>query len=139
MEGFLKKYKEAGLKLTPQRIAILTFLDGNTGHPTAEEIFAGVRETYPTVSFATVYNTLQALTTRGQLTEVTINPERKHFDPNTEPHHHAMCSGCDKIVDIFDDYSEALSLPQNVGDGFEGFSITGNHVEFYGVCADCTE
>lgn len=139
MEEFLKKYKEAGLKLTPQRIAILTFLDGNTGHPTAEEIFAGVRETHPTVSFATVYNTLQALTTRGQLTEVTINPERKHFDPNTEPHHHAMCSGCDKIVDIFDDYSEALSLPQNVGAGFDGFSITGNHVEFYGVCGDCTE
>jgi Fur family peroxide stress response transcriptional regulator len=138
MEKFLEKYREAGLKLTPQRIAILTFLDGNTGHPTAEEIFAGVRETHPTVSFATVYNTLQALKTRGQLTEVTINPERKHFDPNTEPHHHAMCSECDKIVDIFDDFSEALKLPKDVGDGFDGFSVTGNHVEFYGVCGDCT-
>ncbi len=136
MEDFISKFRGLGFKLTPQRIAILTFLDGNTGHPTAEEIFAAVRQEYPTVSFATVYNTLQALSDRGQLTEVTIDPERKHFDPNTDPHHHAMCSECEKIVDVFVDYSETLSLPDTVSGEF---NVTGNHVEFYGVCGDCAE
>lgn len=134
MERILSKYRGKGFKLTPQRIAILKFLDGNTNHPTAEDIYTEIKKKYPTVSFATVYNTVQALRDRGELLEITIDPQRKHFDPNPSAHHHIMCTGCGKIGDVFTDYSKALDLPEEVT---KEFSVTGNHVDFYGVCSSC--
>ncbi|MFQ5736424.1 MAG: Fur family transcriptional regulator [Thermodesulfobacteriota bacterium] len=136
MDKIISRYRGKGFKLTPQRIAILQFLEGNTGHPTAEEIYSEIKKTNPTVSFATVYNTLQALKDRGELLEITIDPQRKHFDPNPEPHHHIICTECKKIGDIFVDYSMALSLPEEV---LEEFQATGNHIDFYGICRDCRQ
>ena len=134
MERILSKYRGKGFKLTPQRIAILKFLEGNTSHPTAEDIYTEIKKKYPTVSFATVYNTVQALRDRGELLEITIDPQRKHFDPNPSAHHHIMCTGCGRIGDVFTDYSKALALPKEVT---SEFSVTGNHVDFYGVCSSC--
>ncbi|HBG47154.1 MAG TPA: transcriptional repressor [Deltaproteobacteria bacterium] len=136
MEGIVRKYRGKGFKLTPQRIAILKFLEGNTSHPTADDIYTEIKKRYPTVSFATVYNTVEALRERGELIEVTIDPERKHFDPNPTPHHHIMCTECGKIGDVFTDYSEALRLPENIT---SEFMLTGNHVDFFGLCAGCRD
>jgi len=134
VEKIIERYRGKGFKLTPQRIAILKFLEGNTNHPTAEDIFTEVKKKNPTISFATVYNTIQALKDRGEILEITIDPERKHFDPNPEPHHHIICAKCKKIDDIFVDYSEALKLPADI---LDRFSPMGNHVDFYGICKDC--
>ena len=46
--------------------------------------FRAIKVKHPTVSFATVYNTVQRLRDRGFLMEITIDPERKHYDPNTK-------------------------------------------------------
>jgi Fur family peroxide stress response transcriptional regulator len=84
------------------------------------------------MSFATVYNTLDSLREKGYLLELTIDPAKKRFDPCTELHHHLICTSCRKVRDIHKDF--ALDLPdQTKGD----FSITGNHIEFYGICAEC--
>ncbi len=136
MEKIINRYRGKGFKLTPQRIAILQFLEGNTSHPTADDIYREIRKKHPTVSFATVYNTVQALKDRGEILEITIDPERKHFDPNPEPHHHIICSVCKKIGDIFVDYSQALRLPEDV---LKEFHTTGNHIDFYGICKDCRQ
>lgn len=134
MEKIIERYKGKGFKLTPQRMAILKCLDGNTSHPTAEDIFREIKKQFPTVSFATVYNTIQTLRDRGELLEITIDPKRKHFDPNPAPHHHVICSSCGCLGDVFTDYTEALRPPAEVT---ERFRITGNHIDFYGICADC--
>lgn len=130
----IDKYGSKCFKFTPQRLAILDFLDGNTSHPTAETIYREMRKKYPRMSFATVYNTMEALKRRGEIMEITINPERKHYDPNASPHHHVICTACGKIGDVFVDFSPFLSLPSEVTDEF---SVTGSHVNFYGVCAEC--
>ncbi|MBI5598388.1 MAG: transcriptional repressor, partial [Deltaproteobacteria bacterium] len=57
MKETIERYREKGLKLTPQRLAILEYLEGNTSHPTAEDIYRAIKRKHPTVSFATVYNT----------------------------------------------------------------------------------
>ncbi|HHD11666.1 MAG TPA: transcriptional repressor [Deltaproteobacteria bacterium] len=132
----IEKYRSKGLKLTPQRLAILEYLDGNTSHPTAEDIYRAVKKKHPTISFATVYNTLQALLEMGEVMELTIDPERKHFDPNTTPHHHIVCTRCGKIGDVFVDYSSALELPPEVTEEFTPIS---NHIDFYGVCKKCNK
>ena len=134
MKELISKYREKGFKLTPQRLAILKFLDGNTGHPSAEDIYNSIKKIYPTVSFATVYNTLQALRDRGEVAEITIDFQKKHYDPDLRPHHHIICTQCNKIADVFQDYSEALQLPYHIKDEFQA---TANHVNFYGICKKC--
>ena len=126
------KYRKSGIKLTPQRLVILDYLEGNKNHPSADEIYKTVKKAFPTMSFATVYTTLETLRQRGMLAELTIDPAKKRFDPNTERHHHLICSGCRKVVDIHGDF--CLDLPAGFADGFE---VTGNHIEFYGICPAC--
>jgi len=128
----MMKYKELGLKLTPQRLSILSYLEGNTDHPTAEEIYKKVSKRFPTMSFATVYNTLETLRRQGMINEVMIEHGKKHFDPNVERHHHLICSKCKKIADIHADFN--LDVPEKDA---QGFQITGSHVEFYGICPQC--
>lgn len=129
-----EKYRDIGMKLTPQRLAILDCLEANTSHPSAEDIYKMVREMFPTMSFATVYNTLEALKKRGEIRELTVDPDRRRYDPNTSLHHHLLCLKCKKIVDIREEFT--LQVPE---DERGGFRITGNHVEFYGLCGACVE
>lgn len=128
----MERYKSIGIKLTPQRVAILEYLEGNKEHPSAEDIYREVSKKFPTMSFATVYNTLETLRQRGSILELTIDPDKKRFDPNTEPHHHLMCLKCKRVVDIHGDYK--LDVPNGEMAGFE---IIGNHIEFYGICPKC--
>jgi Fur family peroxide stress response transcriptional regulator len=130
----MKSYEQIGFKLTPQRIAILDYLDGNKKHPSADEIYRAVSERFPTMSFATVYNTLDALKRRGMLLEITIDPGKKRFDPDSEPHHHLMCIRCKKVVDVHNKFELMIPLGER-----HGFEIIGNHIEFYGLCEQCRE
>ena len=128
----MDKFRNIGMKLTPQRIAILGFLEGNRQHPSAEDIYRTVVKKFPTMSFATVYTTLSALRDRGNLLELTIDPGKKRYDPMTEKHNHLMCVSCKRIVDVPVIFS--LDVPEGVK---QGFDITGTHVEFYGLCPKC--
>jgi Fur family transcriptional regulator, peroxide stress response regulator len=130
----MQKYKELGLKLTPQRLSILSFLEDNTSHPTAEDIYRHVSKRFPTMSLATVYNTLETLKKKGELREITIDAAKRHFDPDVRLHHHALCNECKKIVDVFADFDLSPAAKE-----LSGFNITGSHVEFYGLCADCRD
>jgi Fur family peroxide stress response transcriptional regulator len=128
----MQKYKNIGFKLTPQRLAILSYLEGNTEHPSAEDIYKAVSAQFPTMSFATVYNTLDTLRDRGYIIELNIDPAKKRFDPNIKSHHHLICTSCKMIKDVHGEFN--LNLPQLMKDDFR---ITGNHIEFYGVCPVC--
>jgi Fur family transcriptional regulator, peroxide stress response regulator len=128
----MKKYKNIGLKLTPQRLAILEYLENNKEHPSASDIYEAVATKFPTMSFATVYNTLKALRDREKLLELAIDPQKKRYDPDTTRHHHLICTQCRRVVDIFSHFE--LGVPEEEQYGFE---ITGNHVDFYGLCPQC--
>jgi Fur family peroxide stress response transcriptional regulator len=128
----MEKFRGLGLKLTPQRIAIMQYLDGNTEHPSADVIYKSLTKKYPTMSMATVYNTLEVLTNRGYVRELTIEPQKKRFDPNTKHHHHLMCMACKKIVDVRSAVNVDLSPEEH-----DGFEIIGHHIEFYGLCQPC--
>lgn len=119
-------------KLTPQRLAILGFLDGNKTHPSAEDIYSEMRKIFPTMSLATVYNTLDALQQRGYVVALGIDHNKKRFDPDTEPHHHVICLKCGRIADIRMEYELPSSDIEKTG-----FEITGSHMELYGTCPEC--
>ncbi|MDP3297415.1 MAG: Fur family transcriptional regulator [Thermodesulfovibrionia bacterium] len=128
----MERYKQLGIKLTPQRLAILDYLDGNKSHPSAEDIYRAVSKRFPTMSFATVYNTLGSLRYKGRVLELTIDPKKKRYDPDTKHHHHIICIECKNIVDVHKDFK--LSIPDALT---EGFDLIGNHIEFYGICPKC--
>jgi Fur family peroxide stress response transcriptional regulator len=127
-----KKGEGKRFKRTPQRLAIMDYLDGNTAHPSAEDIYRSVSKKYQSMSFATVYNTLHKLTETGVLRELTIDPDRKRYDPDTSHHHHCICVLCGRIVDVPEGI--AVDLP---GDVARDFTLLGSHIEFYGHCSGC--
>ncbi|MDA8084533.1 MAG: transcriptional repressor [Nitrospiraceae bacterium] len=128
----MAKYKDIGIKLTPQRLAILGYLEGNKAHPSAEDIYNDLHAKYPTMSFATVYTTLATLRAKGCISELSIDPDKKRFDPNTSDHNHLICTSCKRVVDITVPFD--LTLPE---DSASDFMITGSHVEFFGICPEC--
>src|SRR5436305_13788977 len=98
-EAMLSDLKRAGLKLTPQRIAIVREIADDHTHPTAQDLFERLRPSFPTMSFATVYNTLDALARCGLTGSLHLGGAVR-FDPNTSPHHHAVCDSCGAVVDV---------------------------------------
>jgi len=130
----MEKYRHIGLKLTPQRLAILQYLEDNKDHPSAEMIYSAVKKVYPMMSFATVYKTIEALKKSGHLLELNIDPERRRYDPETGQHHHLICVTCKGISDIHKDFSIDVPVAEK-----ESFDILGNHIEFYGICPECKQ
>jgi Fur family peroxide stress response transcriptional regulator len=128
------RLRSEGLKVTPQRVAILNFLDGNKSHPSVDEIYREVSKNFPSLSLATVYNTLDTLERIREVQSVTIDPSRKRYDPETQPHHHLMCRSCGTIRDIHTDFGSSLSVPASCSGDFRVESAS---VAFRGVCRDC--
>jgi Fur family transcriptional regulator, peroxide stress response regulator len=125
--------REMNVRLTPQRLAVLEYLEGNLAHPSAAEIHRALADRFPMMSFATVYNTLEMLREQGLVRELAIDPDKKRFDPNMEPHHHLICLSCKRIVDVFCEFD--LTLPEGARGDFE---VIGNQVDFYGICPRCS-
>ncbi|MCX7857534.1 MAG: transcriptional repressor [Deltaproteobacteria bacterium] len=119
-------------KMTPQRLAIIEYLKNNKEHPSALDVFKAISNRFPTISFATVYNTLEMLKNKGFIVELTVDPERKRFDPDLTPHHHMVCTKCGKVEDLFVDFS--INIPENVKKSFE---IERIHLDIYGTCGSC--
>lgn len=92
--------KTQGYPLTPQRRAVLRFLDGNPDHPTAAQIYSAVTSVYPVVSRATVYNTLTLLESLNAVCTLRGANGETRYDPNTEPHHHLWCDVCGRLEDV---------------------------------------
>src|SRR5204863_1136434 len=96
----MARCRERGVKLTPQRLAIFEYLVRHPGHPTAEDVYRDILARYPTLSFATVYKTLELLAGMGEVRTVIVDELRRRYDVNTEPHQHAVCRQCRRILDV---------------------------------------
>jgi Fe2+ or Zn2+ uptake regulation protein len=126
-------FRSRGLKVTPQRELIFELLWGAPDHPSADSVYAEARRRMPTMSLRTVYQTLNDLATMGELLHLDLGTGSSRFDPNTDVHHHLVCTSCGKVRDLYADFS-TLSVPAGSGDGFE---IGAAEVVFRGLCEDC--
>jgi Fur family peroxide stress response transcriptional regulator len=126
-------FRRRGLKVTPQRELIFELLWGAGHHPTADSVYAEARTRMPTMSLRTVYQTLNDLATMGELQQLELGTGSARFDPNTDVHHHLVCTSCGKVRDLYADYT-AISVPSGAGDGFQ---VGAAEVVFRGLCEDC--
>lgn len=133
-EDIKQKFRDCGLKTTPQRTAIYEALIRSTAHPTAEDLFTQVAPQFPMMSLNTVYYTLGVLRTSGLVHEVNIGHDRARFDANLSPHHHLICLGCQAVIDVMDPRLNRLNSPVGIPTDFE---ITSYQVAFRGFCGTC--
>lgn len=125
--------RAAGLKLTPQRYAVLDFLVRSREHPTADKISAALNRRYPRASRATIYNTLNALRDAGLVHEVYMDDSVARFDANLDEHHHFVCRVCNRLEDV---PVEAVGeLPGRKLEG--GHTVENYEIVMRGVCAAC--
>jgi Fe2+ or Zn2+ uptake regulation protein len=141
--AMLRDLKRAGLKLTPQRMAIVQLFAGDESHPTAQDMFERLRPDFPSMSFATVYNTLDALAKAGLAGIVRLPGKRgdaARFDPNTGPHHHAVCDGCGAVVDLpAGSLGPTPGAVERLRKAAPGFSVRAVERIYRGVCATCAK
>ena len=127
--------KQAGLRITPQLVAICRLLAESDTHPTAAMLYDQVREQFPSVSLATIYNTLDALVGLGMVNVLgPAGDGRVHFDADIEPHINLACTVCHKIIDLPSDQIAHLQTEVRQASGYE---LRGARIMYYGVCPDC--
>ena len=121
-------------KLTPQRDAVLRVIRNREDHPTANEIFEAARQLLPTISYATVYNSLRYLKDAGLVHEIKFGDSSSRYDRETDRHDHAICNECGKLVDF--DLPETAKLMQSAArrSAFKPESV---HLTLRGLCPDC--
>ncbi len=134
LDEIRRRFRERGVRMTPQRAAIYGALAGTARHPTAEDLYREVKKIHPMISQNTVYYTLAVLREAGLVREVNYWHDRSRFDANIDLHHHLICLGCRKIEDLMDVTLDRL--PMRVGSRLN-FQVTGHRVEFQGYCAAC--
>ena len=130
----VQRFREAGLKITPQRLSIFNLMKDNRSHPSAEDVYRQVLEIHPSISFTTVYKTLQTLRDLGVVNELSIDPERAHYDPDISEHCHTFCRSCSEIRDV---YPRSPLLVESLEMDLEGFNAQGVQVHFVGTCREC--
>jgi Fur family peroxide stress response transcriptional regulator len=134
MEHFERVCREAGVKLTHQRMEIFREVALNGDHPDAETVFQGVRERIPALSLDTVYRALWLLSDLGLITTLGAPRERTRFDANLSRHHHFVCSKCGLTRDFYSDEFNDLRPPDSV----KAFGqIETTYMEVRGICRAC--
>ena len=136
MEGVRNIAKEHlelhGIKPSLQRIAVMEYLMTHRTHPTAEMIYCDLFPHIPTLSKATIYNTLNLLVERGVVRMITIEEKCARYDACLDPHIHFRCRNCGAIVDVD---VESHWIPQMPA----GITVDMSETYCIGTCAECNK
>jgi len=132
-ENYVQLLKDHGIKITTQRLEILTYLDGHHTHPDAETIYSALKKKYPSLSRTTVYNSLEILKKNNLIQSLTISGSELRYDINHGLHHHFLCKECGVIFDI------AIECPNMNRIVAGGHHVEEVHGYFKGVCHTCSK
>jgi len=133
MQEIKKILQRRGIKPTFQRIKILEYLQRCDSHPTVDMIFTMLYKKVPTLSKATVYNTLDIFRKHGLVSVLTISETELRYDYSEMHHHHFYCKKCFKIFNI--DITCPVSKTMEV----ENHKVEEIHCYFKGICKDCLQ
>jgi len=134
-ETIIKKLRDNGNKITPQRLAIVKILAKSEGHPSVENIHVRIKKDFPTMSLATVYKNILLIKSLGEVLELGFPDGSNRYDGNRPtPHPHVICIKCKKIVDpdldSLDEMQKQVALETK-------FKILNHRLDFFGICSNC--
>ncbi len=122
-----------GIRPSVQRLAVMGYLLNNHTHPTVEEIYNALIGDIPTLSKATVYNTLKILVEHGAVVQLTIDERTACYDGIVTPHAHFLCRKCGKVYDVPLKRKSLLAMAEMPC----GFKPDGAWLYFKGTCSKC--
>jgi Fur family peroxide stress response transcriptional regulator len=122
-----------GVRASHQRLRVLAYLREHRNHPTAEEVYEHVLEEIPTLSRATVYNTLHLYAQTGLVRVVDTVAQETRYDDVLELHGHFRCDRCGSLVDF------PIDVASLTPEGLFGYRVRERHVTYKGLCPSCFE
>lgn len=134
LKDALDTLKSTGVRITPQRLAILEYMISSMSHPTADDIYRALEPNFPNMSVATVYNNLRVFREAGLVKELPFGDSSSRFDFVTHDHYHIICQDCGTIVDF---HYPALDEVEHVASHVTGFQVNSHRMEIYGKCPSC--
>lgn len=136
MHSITATFKNKGLKLTPQRIAVYEYLLSTKDHPSAETIYSSLITTFPTMSFATVYKSLKTLCEVELVQEINLGEGNFRYDALMEEHAHFQCTSCHRVMDLMDVSTKNMLLEATKT---SNIFIESSKLYFFGKCCSCKE
>ena len=115
-----------------QREAVLNELQSRCDHPTAAQVYEGVRKVIPNISLGTVYRNLAALVESGEILSVSVGDGYEHYDGDKSFHLHLHCKSCGQIIDSRVEESKLKGLAE-----LDGFVPDTSVCVVYGICKNC--
>ncbi len=134
MQELAKLLRDNGCKVTPQRLAVYDMLAHTKEHPTAEMIFDAVKEKYPSMSFATVYKSVEIFSRLHIIQVLNTGEDSFRYDARVDEHPHIQCVQCGRVWDL--DPVDAKAAEAKIAED-TGFEVSGHQFYFYGVCPKC--
>jgi len=131
-EAATERLRAAGLRLTPQRRAVIDVLAGDTTHPLAEDVARRVSERMPGVSLSTVYKTLHEFASLGLVRELGMAGAMR-FDADSSMHAHLVCDGCNTVIDV----PLTVEAQRAIGESAQGARLESVEVTLRGTCRGC--
>lgn len=127
----IRRYlRENGISPLTHRVALYSYLLENRIHPTAEQVYQGLKPSVESISRTTVYNILNLFSERNIIKRVDIEKNEMRFDVNTTNHIHFKCRVCQKVVDLPQEEFPQLRFSDH-------FLIEEIQINVQGVCPPC--
>jgi len=135
-ESMISQMRKKGLKVTPQRLAIIDVLiELGDSHPGASLIYKKAKKKKKSLSLSTTYATLNEFSRHGIIKTLQFDKMEDRYDGNLEEHINLICERCEKILD----YNVPITVDPKRVMRKTGFSITDTRLEYYGLCRECRE
>ena len=132
-ESMIKQLRERGLKVTPQRLAIIEVLiEKRDLHPGARLVYEEAKKKKKSLSLSATYATLNELSRHGIIKTLQFDQMENRYEGNLEEHINLICERCKKILD----YKVPIAVDQRVVAKKTGFAITDSRLEYYGYCQE---
>ena len=132
LQKYMDLLKEHNIKITPQRLAIIQLMD-EYGHISVRDIFEKIKESFPSLSLATVYKNINAMMESNFINELKIVGQDNKYELVKERHSHMICRRCGEIEDIhIDTRGLEETIPKE-----SGFQVEETSIQFFGTCRKC--
>ena len=131
MDKYVRILRDNHIKVTPQRLEILRFLDKHHNHPTADMIYTELKKHNPALSKTTVYNSIDVLKEHDIIYALTIQSTESRYEIKHTMHHHFLCTQCGAIFDV------EIECPNQDKLTHDGHKINEVHGYFKGICKKC--
>lgn len=136
IDKYIHQLKKFNIRMTNQRYAILEYLLLKGNHPTANEIYEYLKNDFPNMSVATIYNNINFFKKAGIVTELPFADGSSRFDLTKTHHYHVICANCGKVEDFdYPNFEEA----ERIAEKQTHFKVINHSFKVTGICLECQE